>query len=159
MRPRPGRGGCRQRPPGGLNLVDVRDVAAGHLLAAERGQTGRRYILGNENLTQRVPAPAGRRRRTSAAAVVDHAALGCCSPSPPSPSCTAAPPAASRTRRSPRHLSSYHWFYRSDRAPRLFRPLHETLHDALRHSYDRGQTLRPRGLNGWLLGSSSRRAA
>src|SRR5437764_1356875 len=30
--------------PGGFNLVDVRDVAAGHMLAAERGQTGRRYI-------------------------------------------------------------------------------------------------------------------
>lgn len=37
-------------PPGGLNLVDVRDVATGHLLAAERGQPGRRYILGGENL-------------------------------------------------------------------------------------------------------------
>lgn len=35
----------------GLNLIDVRDVAAGHLLALERGQSGRRYILGNENLT------------------------------------------------------------------------------------------------------------
>lgn len=36
-------------PPGGFNLVDVRDVAAGHLLAAERGVAGRRYILGGEN--------------------------------------------------------------------------------------------------------------
>jgi dihydroflavonol-4-reductase len=35
----------------GLNLVDVRDVAAGHLLAAERGRPGERYILGRENLT------------------------------------------------------------------------------------------------------------
>jgi dihydroflavonol-4-reductase len=35
----------------GLNLVDVRDVAAGHRLALERGESGRRYILGNENLT------------------------------------------------------------------------------------------------------------
>jgi dihydroflavonol-4-reductase len=31
----------------GLNLVDVRDVAVGHLLALERGVPGRRYILGN----------------------------------------------------------------------------------------------------------------
>jgi dihydroflavonol-4-reductase len=31
----------------GLNLVDVRDVAAGHLLALERGRPGRRYILGH----------------------------------------------------------------------------------------------------------------
>jgi len=35
----------------GLNLVDVRDVAEGHLLAEERGQAGERYILGCENLT------------------------------------------------------------------------------------------------------------
>jgi dihydroflavonol-4-reductase len=33
-----------------LNLIDVRDVAAGHILAAERGRPGERYILGNENL-------------------------------------------------------------------------------------------------------------
>ncbi len=37
----------------GLNLVDVRDVAHGHLLAMERGQPGRRYILGHQNLTLR----------------------------------------------------------------------------------------------------------
>jgi dihydroflavonol-4-reductase len=35
----------------GLNLVDVRDAAEGHLLACERGKTGQRYILGCENLT------------------------------------------------------------------------------------------------------------
>jgi dihydroflavonol-4-reductase len=35
----------------GLNFVDVRDVAAGHLLACERGRVGERYILGCENLT------------------------------------------------------------------------------------------------------------
>lgn len=35
----------------GLNLVDVRDTAKGHLLAAERGRPGERYILGCENLT------------------------------------------------------------------------------------------------------------
>jgi dihydroflavonol-4-reductase len=35
----------------GLNLVHVDDVAAGHLLAAESGQIGRRYILGGENLS------------------------------------------------------------------------------------------------------------
>jgi dihydroflavonol-4-reductase len=37
----------------GLNVVDVRDCAAGHLAAAERGHVGERYILGGENLTHR----------------------------------------------------------------------------------------------------------
>jgi dihydroflavonol-4-reductase len=35
----------------GMNLVDVRDVARGHLLAFEKGRRGERYILGGENLT------------------------------------------------------------------------------------------------------------
>jgi len=35
----------------GLNVVYVGDVAAGHLLACERGRIGERYILGGENLT------------------------------------------------------------------------------------------------------------
>jgi dihydroflavonol-4-reductase len=34
-----------------LNLVDVRDVALGLRLVMERGETGRRYLLGNTNLT------------------------------------------------------------------------------------------------------------
>jgi dihydroflavonol-4-reductase len=37
----------------GLNLVDVRDVAEGHLLAAEIGRPGERYILGAQNMTFR----------------------------------------------------------------------------------------------------------
>jgi len=35
----------------GLNLVDVDDVAAGHLLAAGKGRLGERYILGGENIS------------------------------------------------------------------------------------------------------------
>ncbi|MGD0500449.1 MAG: hopanoid-associated sugar epimerase [Bryobacteraceae bacterium] len=35
----------------GLNIIDVRDCAEGHLLACERGRDGQRYILGSENLT------------------------------------------------------------------------------------------------------------
>jgi dihydroflavonol-4-reductase len=37
----------------GLNLVDVRDVAQGHLLAAQHGKIGERYILGCRNMTLR----------------------------------------------------------------------------------------------------------
>jgi dihydroflavonol-4-reductase len=35
----------------GLNLIDVRDAAAGIVLAGERGRSGQRYILGHRNLT------------------------------------------------------------------------------------------------------------
>jgi dihydroflavonol-4-reductase len=35
----------------GLNLVDVRECARGHLTALEKGKSGERYILGGENLT------------------------------------------------------------------------------------------------------------
>jgi dihydroflavonol-4-reductase len=35
----------------GLNVVPVEDVAAGHLLAAEKGRVGERYILGGRNMT------------------------------------------------------------------------------------------------------------
>lgn len=37
----------------GLNLIDVRDVAQGHLLAAQHGKIGERYILGHCNLSLR----------------------------------------------------------------------------------------------------------
>jgi dihydroflavonol-4-reductase len=35
----------------GLNLVDVRECALGHVAALEKGRCGERYILGGENLT------------------------------------------------------------------------------------------------------------
>ena len=48
---------ARGRIPGyvatGMNLVDVADVAQGHILAMERGRAGERYILGHRNLTLR----------------------------------------------------------------------------------------------------------
>jgi len=50
----------------GLNVVHVEDVAAGHLLAFEKGEVGESYILGGEDMTLRalletVAALAGRR--------------------------------------------------------------------------------------------------
>jgi dihydroflavonol-4-reductase len=40
-------------PPGGVTLIDVRDVARAHVAAAERGQTAERYILGAVDLSHR----------------------------------------------------------------------------------------------------------
>lgn len=37
----------------GLNLIDVRDVAEGHVLARDRGRPGQKYILAHANLTLR----------------------------------------------------------------------------------------------------------
>ena len=35
----------------GMNVVDVEDVAVGHILAMEKGKPGQRYLLGNRNLS------------------------------------------------------------------------------------------------------------
>lgn len=67
----------------GLNVVHVDDVAEGHVLALERGQPGRRYILGGDDLMLRemleiVCREAGRqppRLRLSLAAVMPVAGL------------------------------------------------------------------------------------
>jgi dihydroflavonol-4-reductase len=65
------RGRLRFTVDGGLSYVDARDVADGHLLAEEHGQSGRRYILTNDegNLSYReffarVSRVTGTRRRT-----------------------------------------------------------------------------------------------
>ena len=62
---------------GGTNFCDIEDVVAGHLLAAERGRTGERYILGGRNVTYRelveaLARAAGRRppRRRAPAGLV-----------------------------------------------------------------------------------------
>lgn len=38
---------------GGINVVDVKDVARGHVLAARKGRVGEMYILGNKNITMK----------------------------------------------------------------------------------------------------------
>lgn len=38
-------------PSGGINVIDVRDVARAHITAAEKGRTGERYLLGRANHT------------------------------------------------------------------------------------------------------------
>jgi dihydroflavonol-4-reductase len=44
-------GWARAVPPGSSNVVDVKDVAAGMQAAMDKGETGRRYFLGSENLS------------------------------------------------------------------------------------------------------------
>ena len=39
--------------PGGINIVDVRDVALGHVLVAKKGRACKPYILGNKNVTMK----------------------------------------------------------------------------------------------------------
>ena len=54
-------GGFPAYVDGAINIVDVQDVARGHLLADERGSVGERYILGNRNYTlDRLFADLGR---------------------------------------------------------------------------------------------------
>lgn len=68
----------------GLNVVDIHDVAAGHVLALERGRAGQRYLLGGENLPlaelfSRIARSAGRpppRVRVPYAAAVVAASVG-----------------------------------------------------------------------------------
>jgi dihydroflavonol-4-reductase len=73
-----------------LNLVDVRDVAAGLLLVMQHGQDGQRYVLGGENIslrklletlatisgrrTMRIPLPCGLAQGVAAACefMADH---------------------------------------------------------------------------------------
>jgi dihydroflavonol-4-reductase len=148
-------------PPGGVNLADVRDVAAGHLLAAEQGRAGRRYILGGEDHTFAVLIRLLAR------------AAGCrpwTTPRVPGWAVTAvaglAELRALLTGREPYpsfghvRLNRYYWFASSDRARRELgyhaRPLRETLTDAY-HWHQGREPYILRGLNRWWM--RPRRAA
>jgi dihydroflavonol-4-reductase len=120
--------------PGGCNLVHVEDVARGHVLAAEVGQRGERYLLGSENLTwsevhQMIAELCGVRGPTMtashtsaylAASTMEFVARW-----------TKRPPAS--TRAEAKALGRYYW-YRSDRAAELGyrpRPTRRALADAI----------------------------
>jgi dihydroflavonol-4-reductase len=148
-------------PPGGFNLVDVRDVARGHLLAAEHGRAGRRYILGGENRTfpefMEVLAEVGgfRPRATPVLPSWGLSALAGCG------ECRAL-----LTRRHPypslqhARLNRYYWFYRSDRAVNELGYESRTLADSLRdtfHWFSHHKTLRPRGAGRWWMRPDGRR--
>ena len=59
-----------------VSLVDIADCVEGHLLAAERGQAGERYLLNGMTLTLDRGAGAGRRGRRRAAHPAAAAAAG-----------------------------------------------------------------------------------
>jgi dihydroflavonol-4-reductase len=153
------RGRAPLAPPGGLNLVDVRDVAIGHLLAAERGVAGRRYILGGENLTYpaffgQMADVAGFRPRCLPSiprSIFRMGALynelrGRLRGKEPYPSLAHA------------RLNRYYWFFSSDRARSELgfapRPVRESLADAYSW-YAKREGYHIRGFNRWLLRPTS----
>jgi dihydroflavonol-4-reductase len=133
-------------PPGGLSLVDVRDVARGHLLSAERGRAGRRYILTGENQTfatflARLAEAGGLRPRVRLTLPCWTLAL----------LAGLAEGRAWLTGREPypssqhARMNRYFWFYHSERAAAELeyqaRPLADTLADT--HAWYAGRGLLP----------------
>ena len=149
------RGRIPVAPPGGYNLADVRDVATGHLLAAEHGVTGRRYILGGENHTvatflQLLAAAAGWRPRAFAVLPqwMMRAMAECCELRSRFTRREAYPS------RQGARLLRYFWYVRSDRAARELgyspRPLVATIEDT--HSWHVAQGISPlHGIAKWWL--------
>jgi dihydroflavonol-4-reductase len=109
--------------PGGCNVVQVEDVALGHVLAAERGIRGERYLLGSENLTwaevhQTIAELCGVRGPTLTATLT--AAYLAATAMELASRWTKKPPTS--TRAEAMALGRYYW-YRSDRAMAIgYRP-------------------------------------
>lgn len=145
---------------GATNIVDVRDVAAGHLLAARRGKPGERYILGGYNigwaeLIDRMAAQSGVRHSlvvlprevAGLARLQDELGL----PGPIAPEALM--------------LMAQNWRYSSRKAKRELgyrtRPLERTLEETIawsRELIDAG-AFRGRGVSALSLASASMRAA
>jgi dihydroflavonol-4-reductase len=124
-------------PPGGLNFVDVRDVAAAFVSAMERGKPGERYLLGGTNWTfaeffgrlermTKVPGPLVRGRgHVTLWAAHAQAALyrGLGKTVPIEPLSV--------------DMAEHHWFFDSGKAARdlgfVPRDVTETLHDTVRY--------------------------
>lgn len=142
-------------PPGGYNLVDVRDVATGHLLAAEHGQSGRRYILGGENrafaeFLQMLAEVAGWQPRALPTMPGWLMAI-LAEISEMRSRFTLKEPYPSR---QGNQINRYTWFVDSGRARRELgyqaRPLSETIRDTFQW-YSGGDLGRLRGVNRWWL--------
>ena len=119
----------------GLNLVHVDDVAAGHLLAMEKGRIGERYILGGQDASLRdmLAAIAGLTGRKPPTVNLPRAPLY--------PLAWAAEAVARFTGKEPfvtrdaLKMASHHMFFSSAKAQSELgyraRPYHEALVDAL----------------------------
>ena len=109
--------------PGGCNVVHVEDVARGHVLVAERGERGQRYLLGADNLTwaeihRTIAELCGVRGPTWTTTLT--AAYLAASAMELAARWTKKPPAS--TRAEAKALGRYYW-YRSERAEALgYRP-------------------------------------
>jgi dihydroflavonol-4-reductase len=109
--------------PGGCNVVHVEDVAHGHVVAAEQGERGQKYLLGSENLTwadihQTIAELCGVRGPTLTTTLT--AAYLAASAMELAARWSKKPPAS--TRAEAKALGRYYW-YRSDRAFALgYRP-------------------------------------
>jgi dihydroflavonol-4-reductase len=136
------KGNMPAAPRSGFNFVDVRDVAQGHLLAAEHGQSGRRYILGGINL----PLPTF----LGALARVAEMRLQAVFPIPRRVMPLIAWIAEQRAKRTGREpypsyqqalLNQLNWYVSSDRARSELgyttRPLEETIRDTYRWHSER----------------------
>lgn len=127
---------------GGASYVDVRDAARVHLLAARCGRKGERYLatahnLTNEALVRAILAASGRRRRTAKL------------PLPLARATAIAMDLAARRTETPPLLAREFFeyslrpsFYRNDKARNelgaTFRPIDETLRDAIAYFRGRG---------------------
>jgi dihydroflavonol-4-reductase len=91
---------------GAVNIVDVRDVAEGLLLAAERGRVAERYILGDRNYTwERLFADLGRSSGVEPPAV-----------KLPVPAALALAPVTGAIDATEVRAASHYWTYRSTKA-------------------------------------------
>jgi dihydroflavonol-4-reductase len=150
-------------PPGGYSLADVRDVARGHLLAAEKGQSARRYILAGENvawpqLAEHLAAAAG--------------LPSCWTPSLPAWALRALAGFGERraqwTKREPypsiqqARLQRFRWFYDSSRARSELgyrtRPVKDSIDDMFRSSHV-CHPVRLNGLQRWFFPTRGLRRA
>jgi dihydroflavonol-4-reductase len=97
--------------PGGCNIVSVSDVAQGHVLVAQKGKPGEKYLLGSENIRWSsihrtiselcgIPGPSWQANHTTSMLVAAASELVC--------SVTRTPPLT--TRAQARMVGRYYWY-------------------------------------------------